>query len=136
MLSPKQFVSLFLMLLAVTFASVAFGADADDIGPAVNLTLLQGLVVAVIPVITSLVLQIIKKAVAFIPNEFLPILAPVVGVILQGLSIAFGFDLTPGIDGVGSLPAAAALGSTAVGLHQIKVQSVSSEPPPAATRKR
>lgn len=104
---------------ALFFVTSVFAADE---APKVDLTLVQSLVVAVIPVLTGLIMSVVRNAVAAIPNQYIPILAPVVGVVLQAVAAAFGTSLVPGIDGAGALTAAAALGSTAVGAHQVKVQ--------------
>lgn len=104
---------------ALFFVTSVFAADE---APKVDLTLVQSLVVAVIPVLTGLIMSVVRNAVAAIPNQYIPILAPVVGVVLQALAQAFGTSLVPGLDGPGALTAAAALGSTATGVHQIKAQ--------------
>lgn len=102
------------------FVTAGFAQDAPP--PKVDLTLVQSLVVAVIPVLTGLIMSVVRNAVAAIPNQYIPLLAPVVGVVLQAVAAAFGTSLVPGVDGAGALTAAAALGSTAVGAHQVKVQ--------------
>jgi hypothetical protein len=76
--------------------------------------LARQLVVVIVPVLTMLILQVVKKGISFIPNWLLPILAPIVGVVIQGL--ADGFSLA-------TLPEGGALGLTAVGLNQIAVQA-------------
>lgn len=108
--------------LAPTLVFVAQACAADDTTPRVDLTLIQSLVVAVIPVITGIVMSVVRNVVAAIPNQYIPILAPVVGVLLQAAAQAFGVTLVPGVDGPGALTAAAALGSTAVGVHQVRAQ--------------
>ncbi len=112
--------ALMLLLAALSVATTALAQDAP--APKVDLSLLQSLVVAVIPVLTGLIMAVVRNIVAAIPNQYIPILAPVVGVVLQAVAAAFGTSLVPGIDGAGALTAAAALGSTAVGAHQIKAQ--------------
>jgi len=119
MLSPKQTFILFVTLCLATLASVALAADE---APKVDLTLLQSLIVAVIPVVTGLVMSVVRNVIARIPNQYIPILAPVVGLLLEAVAQAFGTSLVPGVDGTGALPVAAALGSTAVGAHQIRAQ--------------
>lgn len=116
--------SLMLMLLLCA-ATVTLAQDAPPDAPKVDLSLLQGLVVAVIPVLTGVILQFFKRAVSFIPNEMLPVLAPIVGVLILALGKAFDIDLTPGVAGAGSVPVAAALGSTSVGVHQVRAQLAS-----------
>ena len=109
------------LMLALSFATVAFAQDAPA-EPKVDLSLLQALIVAVIPVVTGIVMVFVKNAVARIPNAYIPVLAPVVGLVVEAVAQAFGTSLVPGVDGAGALPVAAALGSTSVGLHQVKAQ--------------
>lgn len=109
------------LMLALSAAAVAFAQDAPA-EPKVNLSLVQALVVAVIPVVTGIVMAFVKNAVARIPNTYIPILAPVVGLLVEAVAQAFGTSLVPGVDGAGALPVAAALGSAATGAHQIKAQ--------------
>lgn len=121
----KDYGSLLFALALAALAPMLFfvtAAVADDAAPKVDLTLVQSLVVAVIPVLTGLIMSVVRNAVAAIPNEYIPILAPVVGVLLQALGQAFGVSFVPGVDGTGALVAGAALGSTAVGVHQVKAQ--------------
>lgn len=115
--------ALMLLLAALSVATTALAQDAPT--PKVDLTFLQSLVLAVIPVVTGLIMAVVRNIVASIPNQYIPILAPVVGVVLQALAQAFGTSLVPGLDGPGALTAAAALGSTATGVHQIKAQLAS-----------
>lgn len=112
-------IALAIMLLAVPL--VAFAQEGETTNP---LGLLQQLVIVVIPVVSALVLQFVKRAVAAIPNEYLPILAPIVGMLTQAVGAAFGVDLTPGLQGAEAAVAAGALGMTAVGAHQVKQQLV------------
>lgn len=121
-MKSRNLFALVLMLLfaALSVATAALAQDAPT--PKVDLSLLQSLVVAVIPVLTGLIMAVVRNVIAAIPNQYIPILAPVVGVVLQAVAAAFGTSLVPGIDGAGALTAAAALGSTAVGAHQIKAQ--------------
>ncbi len=124
-MKTKDYGSLLFALALAALAPMLFfvtqGFAADE-APKVDLTLVQSLVVAVIPVLTGLIMSVVRNVVAAIPNQYIPILAPVVGVILQAAAQAFGTSLVPGVDGAGALTAAAALGSTATGLHQIKAQ--------------
>lgn len=103
------------------FVTAAFAQDAPA-EPKVDLSLLQSLIVAVIPVVTGLVMMVVRNAVARIPNAYIPVLAPVVGLLVEAVAQAFGTSLVPGVDGAGALPVAAALGSASVGAHQIKSQ--------------
>lgn len=112
--------ALVLLLAALSVATTALAQDAPT--PKVDLTFLQSLVLAIIPVVTGLIMAVVRNIVAAIPNQYIPILAPVVGVVLQAVAQAFGTSLVPGLDGPGALTAAAALGSTATGVHQIKAQ--------------
>lgn len=107
------------LLILLAFACAAFAQEGEPTDP---LSLLQQLVVVVIPVVTGVVLQFVKRAVAAIPNEYLPILAPIIGMLTQVVGSAFGVDLTPGLHGTEAAVAAGALGMTAVGAHQVKVQ--------------
>lgn len=100
------------------FVTAAFAAEEATI----DLGFVQSLVVAVIPVVTGLVMMVVRNAVAAIPNQYIPILAPVVGLVLEAVAQAFGTSLVPGVNGAGALPVAAALGSTATGVHQIGAQ--------------
>lgn len=121
----KDYGALLLVLLVAALAPAFFfvtaGFAADE-APKVDLGFVQALVVAVIPVVTGLVMMVIRNAVAAIPNQYIPILAPVVGLVLEAVAQAFGTSLVPGVNGAGALPVAAALGSTSVGLHQVKAQ--------------
>lgn len=121
----KHYGSLLFALALAALAPMLFfvtqGFAADE-APKVDLGFLQSLVVAVIPVVTGVVMAVVKNAVAMIPNQYIPILSPIVGVLLQAVAQAFGTTLVPGLDGPGALTAAAALGSTATGVHQIRAQ--------------
>ena len=104
------------------FVTAAFAQDVTPTGPKVDLGFVQALVVAVIPVVTGLVMAVVRNVIAAIPNQYIPILAPVVGLVLEAVAQAFGTSLVPGVDGAGALPVAAALGSAATGVHQIRAQ--------------
>lgn len=128
MKARKDLGSLLFVLAVAALGPALFlvtSAFADETGPKVDLTLVQSLVVAVIPVVTGLIMSVVRNVVASIPNEYIPILAPVVGVLLQALGQAFGVSLVPGVEGTGALVAAGALGSTAVGVHQVRAQLAS-----------
>lgn len=110
------------LFIVLATAGVAFAQEAEP-GPD-PMSLLQQLIIVVIPVVTGVVLQGVKMFVAKIPNEWLPILAPIVGMLVQVIGAAFQVDLTPGLQGTEAGVAAAALGMTAVGAHQMKQQLV------------
>ena len=121
----KDYGSLVFALLLAAVAPVLFfalPAFAQDTEPKIDLSLIQALIVAVIPVVTGIVMAVVKTAVSAIPNQYIPILAPVVGLVVEAVAQAFGTSLVPGVDGAGALPVAAALGSAAVGAHQVKAQ--------------
>lgn len=121
----KDYGALLLVLLVAALAPAFFfvtaGFAADE-APRVDLGFVQALVVAVIPVVTGLVMMVVRNVIAAIPNQYIPILAPVVGLVLEAVAQAFGTSLVPGVNGAGALPVAAALGSTATGVHQISAQ--------------
>ena len=106
-------------VLLLAACSVAFAQDTE---PKVNLSIVQALIVAVIPVVTGLVMSVVRNVVSAIPNQYIPLLAPVVGLLIEAVAQAFGTSVVPGVDGAGALPVAAALGSAAVGAHQVKAQ--------------
>lgn len=106
------------MLLLVPVDALAQDENGSALG------LIEQLVIVVIPVVTGVVLQLVKRAVSKIPNEYLPILAPIVGMLTQVVASAFDVNLTPGLQGTEAALAAGALGMTAVGGHQIKQQFV------------
>lgn len=80
-----------------------------------DLNLAQSLVVAIVPVLTPIVIALLKKFVGQIPTQFLPILAPVIGMIITGVAEGFGID---------SATTGAVLGSAGVGVREIVDQNV------------
>jgi hypothetical protein len=112
------------LVIAAMFPMLALAQDPTG-APALDLNLVRGLVVAVIPVLSGLVTAFAKRFVGFIPDEFLPIVAPIAALLIQAAALAFNTTLTPGVEGAGSLLVAGALGSTATGVHQIKAQLAS-----------
>lgn len=81
----------------------------------VNLDLAQSLVIAIVPVLTPIVISLLKRFVEQIPTQFLPILAPVIGMIITGIAEGFGID---------SATTGAVLGSAGVGVREIVNQNV------------
>ena len=76
----------------------------------------QALLVALASVVTMVVAQLIKQFVSWVPNKWLPIIAPVVGGISASL-IQISSD--PGVNVI----IGAIAGSAAVGLNQIPKQA-------------
>lgn len=81
----------------------------------VNLDLAQSLVIAIVPVLTPIVISLLKRFVEQIPTQFLPILAPVIGMVITGIAEGFGID---------SATTGAVLGSAGVGVREIVNQNV------------
>jgi hypothetical protein len=81
----------------------------------IDLSLAQGLVVAIVPVLTPIVISLLKRFVEQIPAQYLPILAPVIGMLITGIAEGFGID---------SATTGAILGSAGVGVREIVNQNV------------
>jgi|DEB0MinimDraft_6_1074348.scaffolds.fasta_scaffold137321_2 hypothetical protein len=81
----------------------------------VNLDLAQSLVIAIVPVLTPIVISLLKRFVEQIPTQFLPILAPVIGMVITGIAEGFGID---------SAATGAVLGSAGVGIREIVNQNI------------
>lgn len=79
-----------------------------------HVVLTQNLVVAVIPVLTPLILGVMRTVFGQIPSKIIPILAPIVGVLVAGISEGFGLD---------SATTGAVLGSAGVGVREIVDQA-------------
>lgn len=78
----------------------------------VNLDLVRQMIVVIIPVLTPLIIALLKKAVASLPPVALPILAPIVGVIIEAVAQAFGVSSVGAAGG-------ALLGLSGVGVREV-----------------
>lgn len=78
----------------------------------VNVDLLRQMIVVLIPVLTPLVIAVLKKAVASLPPIALPILAPIIGVLIEAVAQAFGVSSVGATGG-------ALLGLSGVGVREV-----------------
>lgn len=83
-----------------------------------NLDLIHRVATVIIPTLVLSITQLVKKFVAFVPNEWLPIVSLFVGAVLAAVGEVFS---VPGLDGQ-SVANGAMLGAGATGLHQVVVQ--------------
>lgn len=81
-----------------------------------NIDLVRQLMVVIIPVLTPLIIAGLKKLVSNIPPIALPVLAPIIGVLLEGIAQAFG---VPGVGAAGG----AVLGLSGVGVREVVDQA-------------
>lgn len=91
----------------------------EDTG-AGNLDLIRQLVLVVIPVLTPVILALVKRLATAIPANLLPILAPIIGALLGAFGNALGI---PGLEGAGVIEGAV-LGSAGVGVREAVNQNV------------
>jgi hypothetical protein len=80
-----------------------------------DLDLVRNLIVVVIPVLTPVLIALLKKGVSSIPSNVLPILAPIIGALLSIVGSAFDMPV--------SLSSGALLGAAGVGVREIVNQN-------------
>lgn len=126
---------LLVMLVWSALVQVAFAQDPAPTatplpaGPAAGQVDVWGLLKSIellcIPALSTVILQLLKKFVAAIPDWALPYFAPLAGALVDVASQALvGINLTPAPAGLPSVATAALLGGpTAVWMHQVKVQT-------------
>lgn len=109
-------------LLAIALMPlIALAQDGGaDPAPTDPYALLRQLSVVIVPVLTPVVVKLVKGLAAGIPGNIVPILAPVVGMMIAALGSAFGIDLTAG---AGVVVGGSVLGSAGVGVREIVNQN-------------
>jgi hypothetical protein len=80
-----------------------------------EIEIIKNLTVAVIPTVSLVLVFLLKSASRRIPARFLPIAAPVIGMLLAAVGQAFGI---PGLDDMGLVGGTVA-GAAATGAHQV-----------------
>ncbi len=113
-----------MMLFAVALMPlIALAQDGGtDPAPTDPYALLRQLSVVIVPVLTPVIVRLVKSLAAGIPGNIVPILAPVVGMLIAALGAAFGIDLTAG---AGAVVGGAVLGTAGVGVREIVNQNFS-----------